>query len=49
MSTVLALLAVAVENENFLVREFELAHDSHRIKLGVQDDYHADFAVLLAS
>jgi len=49
MSAVLALLAVAVENENLLVRELELAHDSCRIELGVQDDYHADFAVLLTS
>lgn len=49
MSAVLALLAEAVEKENLLIREFQLAHDSRRIELGVQDDYHADFTVLVAT
>lgn len=46
---VLALLAVTVENEDLLVGELELAHDSRRIELSVENDCHADFAVLLAS
>lgn len=49
MSAILALLAVAIENEDLLIRELQLAHDSRRIELGVQDDYCAGFAVLLAS
>lgn len=49
MSAILALLAIAIENEDLLVRELQLAHDGRRIELGVQDDYHAGFAVLLAS
>lgn len=49
MSAVLALLAVAVGDEDFLIREFQLAHDSRRIELGVQNDYNADLAVLFAS
>lgn len=49
MSAILALLAIAIEDENLLVRDLQLAHDSRRIKFGVQDDYHAGFAVLLTS
>jgi len=49
MSAILAQLAVAVENEDLLVRKLQLAHDSYRIELSVQDDYHAGFAILLAS
>lgn len=49
MSAILALLAVAIENEELLVGELQLAHNSRRIELGVQDDYHAGFAVLFAS
>lgn len=49
MSAVLALLAVTVGDEDLLIRKFQLAHDSRRIELGVQNDYHADLAVLLPS
>lgn len=35
VSAVLALLAVAVGDEDLFIREFQLAHDSRRIELGV--------------
>lgn len=49
VSAVLALFAVAIEDEDLLIREFQLAHDSHWIELAVKNDYNADLAVLIAS
>lgn len=47
VSAVLALLAVAVGDEDLLVRELQVTHDRDRVELGVQDYYHAGLAVLL--
>lgn len=48
MSAVLVLLAVTVGDEEFLVRELQIAHDRNRVEFGIQDNHHTTLAVLLA-